>query len=157
MLWQLIRLSLLSHVNLQQHPNLIHLKEETEDVNDFLQLAPETTLLRWFNHHLRNAGHNRRVTNFAGDVSVCSFPSFSPFLSLFPFLPLPPLFLIPSPSFPFLPLPSSIPSSLLPSSFLSPFRIPFDNHYFSSWLVCLGSCSVKLTLGVGKRTAIIMP
>src|SRR3990167_8579198 len=36
-------------------------------INDFLQLAPETTLLRWLNHHLCNADHKCRIKNF----SVC--------------------------------------------------------------------------------------
>jgi len=67
-LWQLIRLSLLSHVNLAAHPSLIALKEANEDVQQFIDMAPEMTLLRWFNHQLRLAGHPRRITNFSTDI-----------------------------------------------------------------------------------------
>jgi hypothetical protein len=67
-LWQLIRLSLLSQINLQQHPEIIALKEASENVKDFVELAPELTLLRWVNHHLRNAGYPRRITNFSADI-----------------------------------------------------------------------------------------
>jgi len=71
MLWQLIRLSLLSQVNLQQHPEIIALKEASENVKDFVELPPELTLLRWINHHLRNAGYPRRVINFSDIDADC--------------------------------------------------------------------------------------
>ncbi len=31
-------------------------------------LPPEQILLRWFNWHLQNAGHNRTVANFSNDI-----------------------------------------------------------------------------------------
>jgi len=66
--WQIIKIQLLSAINLKNHPFLIRLKKEDEEVSDLLKLAPEETLLRWFNYHLKNAGHNRKVTNFSSDL-----------------------------------------------------------------------------------------
>lgn len=55
-------------INLKNHPYLIRLKEEDEELKDLLNLPPEHLLLRWFNYHLKNAGHARRVSNFSSDV-----------------------------------------------------------------------------------------
>jgi len=50
------------------HPFLIRLKEENEELEDLLKLPKDKLLLRWFNYHLKNAGHDRRVTNFDKDL-----------------------------------------------------------------------------------------
>lgn len=55
-------------VNLKEHPYLIRLKEDDEEIADLMKLPADTLLLRWFNYHLKNANHPRRVTNFAGDI-----------------------------------------------------------------------------------------
>ena len=47
---------------------MIRLKKENEEIGDLLKLSPEELLLRWFNYHLENAGHNRKVTNFSTDL-----------------------------------------------------------------------------------------
>ncbi len=47
-------------------------------------IPPEQIILRWFNYHLKNAGHHRMVSNFTEDIKVClSF--FFLFLLLFSF------------------------------------------------------------------------
>lgn len=55
-------------INLKEHPYLIRLKEEDEEVADLLKLPHDVLLLRWFNYHLKNAKHSRTVSNFSGDV-----------------------------------------------------------------------------------------
>lgn len=35
-----------------------------------MALSPEEILLRWFNYHLEQAGHHRRVHNFSDDIKV---------------------------------------------------------------------------------------
>jgi DNA polymerase III epsilon subunit-like protein len=67
-IWQIIRIGLLSRVNLKAHPELYRLLEPGETIEDLLKLPAEQILLRWFNYHLKAAGHPRRVTNFAGDI-----------------------------------------------------------------------------------------
>jgi plastin-1 len=69
LLWQIIRIKLTSKINLIDHPELYRLLEEGETLEDFLKLPPEQILLRWFNYHLKAAGHPRRVTNFTTDVN----------------------------------------------------------------------------------------
>lgn len=68
LIWQIIRVGLLSQVTLANHPELFRLLEDGEDIADLLKLPPEQILLRWFNYHLKNAGHPRRVKNFSTDI-----------------------------------------------------------------------------------------
>lgn len=68
LIWQIIRIGLLSKISLTHHPELYRLLEPGEDISDLLKLPPDQILLRWFNYHLKNAGHPRRVTNFSGDI-----------------------------------------------------------------------------------------
>lgn len=67
-IWQLVKLQLLNSINLKNHPELVRLLEDGEELADLLRLPPDQLLLRWFNYHLRAAGHPKRVTNFSGDV-----------------------------------------------------------------------------------------
>lgn len=68
LVWQVIRIGLLSNVTLTAHPELFRLLEEGESMNDLLKLPAEKILLRWFNYHLKNAGTDRRVKNFSTDI-----------------------------------------------------------------------------------------
>jgi len=68
LIWQIIRIGLLSAISLKNHPYLVRLLEPGETLEDFLKLSPEQILLRWFNYHLKNAGTSRRVKNFGGDI-----------------------------------------------------------------------------------------
>lgn len=92
-IWQIVKIQLLSAVNLKQHPELVRslrggprpqgppgadlaaqvrlLDEDAgEELGDLLRLPPEQVLLRWFNFHLQNANHPKRVANFGNDVHV---------------------------------------------------------------------------------------
>ena len=68
LVWQLVKIHLLNSINLKNHPELVRLLEEGEDLSDLLKLPPEQLLLRWFNYHLKNAGHPKRISNFSSDV-----------------------------------------------------------------------------------------
>ncbi|EUC61023.1 SAC6-actin filament bundling protein, fimbrin, putative [Rhizoctonia solani AG-3 Rhs1AP] len=69
LIWQIIRRGLLSKIDLKNHPELYRLLEEDETVEDLLKLPPDQLLLRWFNYHLKAAGHKRKVNNFSRDVA----------------------------------------------------------------------------------------
>ncbi|KAJ1302036.1 hypothetical protein OPQ81_000871 [Rhizoctonia solani] len=69
LIWQIIRRGLLSKIDLKNHPELYRLLEEGETVEDLLKLPPDQLLLRWFNYHLKAAGHKRKVNNFSRDVA----------------------------------------------------------------------------------------
>lgn len=68
LIWQIIRRGLLGKIDIKLHPELYRLLEDDETLDQFLRLPPEQILLRWFNYHLKNAGWQRRVANFSGDV-----------------------------------------------------------------------------------------
>jgi len=68
LIWQIIRIGLFSKINLVNHPELYRLLEPGETIEDLLKLPIEQILLRWVNYHLKNAGWNRRVTNFTTDI-----------------------------------------------------------------------------------------
>jgi hypothetical protein len=68
LIWQIIRIGLFSKINLVNHPELYRLLEEGETIEDLLKLPIDQILLRWFNYHLKNAGHSRRVKNFTSDI-----------------------------------------------------------------------------------------
>jgi plastin-1 len=68
LIWQIIRIGLLSSITLANHPELFRLLEPGETIEDLLKLSPEQILLRWFNYHLKKAGSPKRVNNFSGDI-----------------------------------------------------------------------------------------
>jgi plastin-1 len=68
LIWQIIKILMLSSINLKSHPELIKLVQEGEELADLLKLPPESILMRWFNYHLKNSGSARRISNFSNDV-----------------------------------------------------------------------------------------
>mmetsp|Transcript_113 Transcript_113/g.206 ORF Transcript_113/g.206 Transcript_113/m.206 type:complete len:631 (+) Transcript_113:113-2005(+) len=68
LLWQIIKMQLLSQISLKNFPELVLLLQDGEDMADLLKLPPEDILLRWFNYHLAKAGSSRRVSNFGNDL-----------------------------------------------------------------------------------------
>jgi len=65
LVWQLVKLQLMSGVSITEHPEIFRLLAEGEELADLLKLPPEETLLRWINFHLARAGETKRVTNFS--------------------------------------------------------------------------------------------
>jgi hypothetical protein len=60
LIWQIIRRGLLSKIDIKIHPELYRLLDDGETLEEFLRLPPDQILLRWFNYHLKAAGHKRR-------------------------------------------------------------------------------------------------
>lgn len=50
-------------------PDLIGLLSDKEHLDHLMSLSPEDLLLRWVNHHLRNAGTST-IGNFSEDIKV---------------------------------------------------------------------------------------
>jgi len=65
---QIVKIQLLSQINLKEHPELVRLLEPGEELSDLLKLPPDQLLLRWLNFHLKQAGDSRRVKNFGQDL-----------------------------------------------------------------------------------------
>lgn len=57
-----------SQIDLIHVPGLIRLLKEGETLADLQRLSPEQILIRWVNYHLEQAGVDRRLNNFTGDV-----------------------------------------------------------------------------------------
>lgn len=55
---------------MKNHKELLNLKGASEDTNKFLKQSPEKLLIRWFNYHLKQAGHAQELTNFTEDLKV---------------------------------------------------------------------------------------
>ena len=68
LMWQVVKIVVLANIQLKHHPELIRLLNPGEQLSDLLKLSPEQLLLRWFNYHLKNAGYDKKITNFSGDV-----------------------------------------------------------------------------------------
>jgi len=69
LLWQVIKIGLLSDINLKECPELLVLLEEGENIKDMLKKSPEELLKRWFNYQLKQAGSDKRINNFGKDIS----------------------------------------------------------------------------------------
>ncbi len=67
LLYNLLKPIALKKVKIQDFPQLLRLKQDKEEVEDLLTLGPEDLLIRWFNHHLKNAGHPE-LANLGDDV-----------------------------------------------------------------------------------------
>jgi hypothetical protein len=68
LMWQVVKLVVMRNIQLKHHPELIRLLNPGEQLSDLLKLSPEQLLLRWFNYHLKQAGYDKKITNFSGDV-----------------------------------------------------------------------------------------
>lgn len=66
--WQIIRIQLLSNISLKAVPELALLLEEDETIQNLLKLQPEIILLRWMNYHLGKAGYPTKITNFGSHL-----------------------------------------------------------------------------------------
>ena len=67
--WQLVRVNMrIKIAEIFKMCDINKLLLEGEGVEDLLGLLPEDMLLRWFNYHLTNAGHSRRVRNYDRDL-----------------------------------------------------------------------------------------
>jgi len=67
-MWQAVKMQLLASINLKNHPELIRLLEDGEEMNDLLALPPEEILKRWVNYHLAKQNYPKRINNFGTDV-----------------------------------------------------------------------------------------
>merc|ERR1719174_1757616 len=61
LVWQIVRMQLMSRINLADCPEIFRLLEEGEDLDQLLALPPEDILIRWVNYHMKEAGNPRRL------------------------------------------------------------------------------------------------
>jgi plastin-1 len=97
LVWQIVRIQLMSTISLKEHPELLRLLGEGEEMSDLMNQSPEQILLRWFNYQLEQAGSDRRVHNFGNDLKDGEAYSIllnrlAPDVYPAPYSPLPPSF-----------------------------------------------------------------
>jgi hypothetical protein len=69
LVWQIIKIGLLSKINLQNCPQLVRLLNEGEELSDLLKLPADQLLIRWVNYQLREGGTTKRqINNFTTDI-----------------------------------------------------------------------------------------
>lgn len=68
LVWQMVKMALLSNINLKACPFLVRMLQPGEELETLLKLPPEKLLMRWVNYHLEQAGHPTRITNFGSDL-----------------------------------------------------------------------------------------
>ena len=68
--WQIVKIQLMTSINLKQHPELVALLKDGEELHELLSLSPEAILLRWVNFHLNKAESKRRIKRktFSDDI-----------------------------------------------------------------------------------------
>lgn len=67
--WQLVAMDIRRRVSsIVAHSDPTLLLRGGEDKDAFSRMVPEAILLRWFNFHLENAKHDRRVANLTEDI-----------------------------------------------------------------------------------------
>lgn len=66
---QMSRLLAVQNIDLKDCPQIYRLKYEDEELEDFAKLKPEDILIRWVNHHLAEAGQERRIKNLGKDIA----------------------------------------------------------------------------------------
>ena len=52
LIWQIVKIQLLAAISLKEHPELVRLLRDGEELSDLMALPPDQILLRWFNFHL---------------------------------------------------------------------------------------------------------
>eukprot|EP00612_Vaucheria_litorea_P002508 CAMPEP_0171458188 /NCGR_PEP_ID=MMETSP0945-20130129/3968_1 /TAXON_ID=109269 /ORGANISM="Vaucheria litorea, Strain CCMP2940" /LENGTH=631 /DNA_ID=CAMNT_0011983949 /DNA_START=37 /DNA_END=1932 /DNA_ORIENTATION=+ len=68
LIWQIMRIQLLSSISLTSCPELVALLKEGEVLEDLVALQPEAILMRWVNYQLKIAGSEKIVKNFGRDM-----------------------------------------------------------------------------------------
>lgn len=63
--WEIVRIALLSRINLTSRPQLAALMKSDEEVSHFAALPAAVLVLRWINYHLNNSHH---VENFSDSL-----------------------------------------------------------------------------------------
>lgn len=65
---QIVKIQLLANVNLKETPELVEMVNDTEEIEELLNLPADKVLLRWMNYHLKKAGFTKVVSNFSSDI-----------------------------------------------------------------------------------------
>ncbi|GMH05779.1 hypothetical protein Nepgr_007619 [Nepenthes gracilis] len=65
---QIIKIQLLADLNLKKTSQLLELADDSDDIEELMNLSPEKILLKWMNFHLKKGGYKKTLTNFSSDL-----------------------------------------------------------------------------------------
>lgn len=68
LVWQIVKVQLLSHITIKETPELFRLLADGEELSQLVKLPPEEILVRWVNYHLAKEGSGRKVNNLSSDL-----------------------------------------------------------------------------------------
>jgi len=68
LVWQIIKIGLFYSINLKEHPELVRILGDGEQMGDLLKASPDQILIRWVNYQLKQAGSSRQIKNFNKDI-----------------------------------------------------------------------------------------
>ena len=68
LLYQILKPIVFKKISVQEFPQMLRFKQDKEEIEELLTLGPEDFLKRWFNFHLKKAGHDKQLANFNDDV-----------------------------------------------------------------------------------------
>eukprot|EP01041_Mallomonas_annulata_P003796 gene3796-7544_t len=68
LVWQIIKIQLLSNISLKNYPELVVLLNKGEEMESLLKLSSEEILIRWVNYQLKGARSSKKITNFGKDI-----------------------------------------------------------------------------------------
>jgi len=68
LVWQIIKIQLMSSISIKNYPELVVLLNPGEDMAALLKLSSDEILLRWFNYQLKNARSKKKISNFGKDL-----------------------------------------------------------------------------------------
>ena len=72
LIWQIIKIGLLSKVNVVANPELRQLLSDSEKSGDVTKITNETLLIKWVNFHLNNSGSQLSLSNMTIDLRDAS-------------------------------------------------------------------------------------
>lgn len=65
---QIIKIQMLSTLNLRKTPQLLAMVEDSKDMEELMSSTPEKVLLKWMNFQLKKSEYKKEVTNFSTDI-----------------------------------------------------------------------------------------
>ncbi|KAJ1392513.1 EF-hand domain pair [Sesbania bispinosa] len=65
---QIIKIQLLADLSLKKSPQLVELVDDSQEIEELLNLSPEKILLKWMNFHLQRGGYEKTIKNFSSDI-----------------------------------------------------------------------------------------
>eukprot|EP01029_Cantina_marsupialis_P030676 TRINITY_DN8397_c0_g1_i2.p1 TRINITY_DN8397_c0_g1~~TRINITY_DN8397_c0_g1_i2.p1 ORF type:complete len:844 (-),score=328.76 TRINITY_DN8397_c0_g1_i2:704-3235(-) len=68
LIWQILKMRLVKMASLRNHPELVQLCGNDEEITELLHMPMEALVLRWVNYHMKNVENETVVENFGSQL-----------------------------------------------------------------------------------------